>query len=400
MLAPARTPPTLATLIILTGLSVLTLNMFLPSLTQIAETYGADYRLVNLSIAGYLAVTGVLQIIIGPLSDRFGRRPVLLSGMGVFCVASLGCVLAQDIQTFLAFRMCQAAVITGAVLSRAVVRDRSTTDESASILGYIGMVMAIAPMTAPMIGGVLDQLFGWRASFVFMLIAGVVVSGLIWVDLGETNKSPSATFRAQFAAYPELLTSRRFWGYSACLTCSIGAFFGFLGGAPLAASVLFDLSPTALGVGMGSITGGFMVGNFLSGHFSQRLGLTTMMILGRSTACVGLLIGLTLFASGVSHVLVLFGPAVMTGLGNGLTVPAANAGVLSVRPNLAGSASGLSGALTVAGGAVITWGTAVILNPDYVGFVVHGVMMACAAAGLAAALYVRHIDVTEGPLGA
>ncbi len=395
MLAAAKTPPTLTTLIILTGLSVLYLNMFLPSLTQIAATFEADYGLVNLSIAGYLAVTGVLQIIMGPLSDRFGRRPILLIGLAIFVFATVGCVLAQNIWTFLGFRMLQAAIISGAALSRAVVRDTYETKESASILGYIGMVMAIAPMTAPMIGGALDQFFGWRATFVFMLVAGIAVFWLCWSDLGETNTSPSATFRAQFATYPELLGSRRFWGYSACLGFSIGAFYAFLGGAPLAAAVLFDLSPAALGVGMGSITGGFMFGNFLSGRFGKRFSLTTMMIFGRVVACAGLTVGLVLFALGVEHVLVLFAPAVMTGLGNGLTLPAANAGAMSVRPSLAGSASGLSGALTVAGGAVITWATAAVLTPDYAAFVVLGMMLACAAAGLLSAIYVRRIDLRE-----
>ncbi|MEO1732283.1 MAG: multidrug effflux MFS transporter [Pseudomonadota bacterium] len=396
MLAAARTPPHLATLIILTGLSILTLNIFLPSLTQIAETFDAAYGLVNLSVAGYLAVTAVLQVIMGPLSDRFGRRPVLLAGLSIFVVASIGCIFADDIWTFLGFRMLQSAVITGAALSRAVVRDTYSTQESAGILGYIGMVMAIAPMTAPMVGGALDELFGWRSTFVFMFVLGIAVFLLVWTDLGETNTAPSATFRAQFSTYPELLRSRRFWGYSFCLTFSIGAFYGFLGGAPLAAAVLFDLSPTALGIGMGSITGGFMFGNFLSGKFGKRYSLTTMMIAGRLTACCGLIVGLCLFAAGVSHVLVLFGPAVMTGLGNGLTLPAANAGAMSVRPTLAGSASGLSGALTVAGGAIITWGTAAVLVPDYAAFIVQGVMLVCASAGLLAALYVRHIDRTEG----
>jgi len=116
----ARTPPSMATLILLTAMGILSLNMFAPSLTHIAEDFGADYGLVSLSIGGYLAITAVLQLILGPLSDRYGRRPVLLFGMAIFTVASVGCYLAPTVEIFLGFRLLQGAVISGMALSRAV----------------------------------------------------------------------------------------------------------------------------------------------------------------------------------------------------------------------------------------------------------------------------------------
>ena len=123
MLTTAKSAPGIATLILVTGLSTLSLNMFIPSLSKIAVTFSADYGLTSVSIAGYLGMTAILQIIIGPLSDRFGRRPVLLAGLLIFILASIGCLLATDIWTFLAFRMVQASVICGAALSPAIVRD-------------------------------------------------------------------------------------------------------------------------------------------------------------------------------------------------------------------------------------------------------------------------------------
>ncbi len=132
MIAAATTPPKLSTLVLLTALSVLSLNMFLPSLSNMVEDLETDYALVSLSIAGYLAITSFLQLIMGPLSDRFGRRPVLLAGLVIFSFASLVCALATNIWVFLAFRLLQGAVISGAALSRAVIRDIAPEQEAAS----------------------------------------------------------------------------------------------------------------------------------------------------------------------------------------------------------------------------------------------------------------------------
>ncbi|WP_245815151.1 multidrug effflux MFS transporter [Shimia gijangensis] len=386
----------MATLILLTAISILTLNMFLPSLAHMADDFGVDYALVNLTVAGYLAVTSVLQLIFGPLSDRYGRRPVLLVGLVLFCLASLGCLLAQDFWWFLTFRVLQGAVISGSVLSRAVVRDIAPPQQAASILGYIAMVMAIAPFLGPSFGGLLDQWFGWRASFLAFSFMGVGLLALVWVDLGETNLTPSETFTKQFLAYPELIRSRRFWGYSLCLAFSVGAFYSFLGGAALVSTTEFDLTTAQLGLGMGSITGGFAFGNFLSGRLSTRFSLTTMMIIGRLTACAGLLAGLLFVLIGVVEVPTYFGAVVLVGMGNGLTLPAANAGSMSVRPRLAGSASGLSGALMMAGGAALTSLAGTLLSPGNAAWLLLVIMLISSFAGLLAALYVRRIDLHEG----
>ena len=395
MFAPAASPPRFFTLVLLSGLAVLSLNMFLPSLPNIAEEFKADYALVSLSIAGYLGVTAVVQPIVGPLSDRFGRRPVLLVCLSIFVLASLVCALATDIWIFLAFRVLQGAIISAYAISLAVIRDMVSEREAASLMGYVSMAMAIAPMLGPMIGGGLDELFGWRASFFAYLAMGVAVLAICWVDLGETNTSPSRTLSTQARAYPELLRSRRFWAYALCMAFSTGAFYSFLAGAPLVTETLFAMSPAVLGFYMGTITVGFMAGSYLSGRYARRYALTTMMIAGRLTACVGLTIGLVLFLAGVVHVASFFGATVFVGIGNGLTMPSANAGALSVRPDLAGSAAGLSGALTVAGGAVLTSVTGAVLSEGNAAYAVLGMMLFCAAMGLISALYVLRLDLRE-----
>lgn len=233
--------PRFMTLIVLSGLSVLSLNMFLPSLSNIATDFAAPYALVNLAIAGYAGATVALQLIAGPLSDRFGRRPVMLAALFIFCLASFGCLLASDVWTFLLFRMIQAAIISGYTVSLAVVRDTAGSQRAASLIGYLAMAWAIAPMLGPMLGGLLDELFGWRASFWAFLGFGTFALALCWIDLRETNHTPSETLTKQFRSYPELLSSHRFWGYALCMAFSTGGFYAFLGGAPLVASALFDV---------------------------------------------------------------------------------------------------------------------------------------------------------------
>ncbi len=389
---PARTPPSLITLVLITALSVLSLNMFLPSLPHIGEDLQADYGLVNLSVAGYLALSAVLQLIMGPLSDRFGRRPVLLSCMGLFVIASIGCAMAQSIWVFLGFRMLQGAVIAGQVLARAAIRDMHPPNEAASKLGYVSMAMALAPMLGPMLGGVLEVLFGWRAGFVLYFLMGTGLLALVWVDLGETNTNTTATFMAQIKLYPLLFNSRRFWGYSFCAAFSIGGFYAFITGAPLVAATWFDLNPALLGLGIGIITMGFMAGSFLTGRLAARTRLSTLILAGRVIASVGPLIGLMTFLGGVGTVWSFFGSAVFVGFGNGLTVANATAGLMSVRPQLAGSAAGLSGAMTVALGAILTSATGVLVTPGNAPFIVLGMMGVSSFAGLLAVLYVRWID--------
>ncbi|MEM8728987.1 MAG: multidrug effflux MFS transporter [Pseudomonadota bacterium] len=359
---PATAPPHIATLIVLTAASVVTLNMALPSLVNIARDFEVSYALVSLAVAGYLGVTAVLQLIIGPFSDVYGRRPVLLLCLLLFALASLGCFLAQNIWVFLAFRLIQGAVIGASALPRVIVRDMMPPKDAVSLLGYIGMAMAIAPMLGPMLGGLLDVAFGWRASFAVLAVVGVALFVLSWVDLGETRPRHSGGLLKTFAGYGVLLRSGVFWGYSCCMALSIGAFFSFVTGAPLVAEQAFGLGPGMVGLIVGSITGGFFFGSWISGRFSKRFHIDVTMTAGRVLACVGLSIGVLLALSGVDHPMALFGTTVFVGIGNGISTPSSSVGSMSVREDLAGTAAGLSGAMTVGAGALLTWMTGHIVS--------------------------------------
>lgn len=384
---PATTPPRLSTLILLTAVAILTLNMFLPALANMAAAFGTDYATASLAIGGYLAVTAVVQLIAGPLSDRIGRRPVALGALGIFTVASIGCALAQSIEVFLAFRVMQAAVISCFAMSMAVVRDTTGEQQAAGVISYITMAMAVAPMLGPVLGGVLDTLLGWRANFWFYAAAGVAVWLLAWADLGET-RAEKAPGQKQ-GGYLALLTTPRFWGFALCTMSSTGAFYAFIAGAPLVAAETFGISTAALGVFIGSITAGFMTGSFLSSRLTRRFEITTMMLLGRVVACGGLAAGLAVVLSGQLDIWTYFGATIFVGLGNGLTMPSANAGILSVRPDLAGTAAGVNGALTVAGGAVITSVTAALLGRFDPPSTLIAIMLASSLVGLFATFWVR-----------
>jgi DHA1 family bicyclomycin/chloramphenicol resistance-like MFS transporter len=335
------TPPHIVTLVLLAGVSALNLNIILPSLPGIAAHFDADYGVVALAISAYLGLTAVLQLFLGPLSDRFGRRPVILGCLAVFLVATVGCMLAPSVEAFLAFRLLQASVAAGIALSRAIVRDMVPAERAASMIGYVTMGMSLVPMIAPMIGGLLDQAFGWQSVFGFTLAFGLAALALIWADLGETNLAPSESLAAQFRAYPDLFRSRRFWGYSLTATLASGAFFAFLGGGPWVASELLGMSPSSLGLHFGFVAAGYMLGNFLSGRYAQAMGMNRMMLAGSIVSTVGIALAQGLFALGLATPLSFFAAIMVVGLGNGLMLPSANAGVVSVRPHLAGSASGL-----------------------------------------------------------
>lgn len=346
-----RSPPTIFTLVLLSGLSALSLNLFLPSLPNMALHFQTDYKVMQLSIALYLLVNAVLQILIGPIADKAGRRPVLLWGLALFLIATLGCIYAPTAEVFLAFRMCQAVVVVGMVLSRAAVRDLYDQDQAASMIGYVTMGMAIVPMIGPAIGGLLEESFGWKANFWLPFGLGALTLALTFIDFGETSAKSGKTLVQQFREYPELLRSPRFWGYSLSSALSSGAFFAYLGGAPFIGTELFGLSAAQVGIYFGAPAVGYFVGNFLSGRYSVRFGVNRMVYWGCWLNAMGVALSAILFLAGFGTALSFFGLMTFVGLGNGMTIPNATSGVLSVRPHLAATASGLSGAIMLGGGA-------------------------------------------------
>lgn len=391
-----RSPPHVTTLVALTGLSALNMNMVLPSLPSIAAHFETDYAVAALAVSGYLGLTAVFQLFIGPLSDRYGRRPVMLGCFAVFLAATVGAMLAATIQVFLFFRLLQATVASAFVLSRAIVRDMVGPEQAASLIGYVTMGMSLAPMISPMIGGFLDETAGWQAVFAFTLAMGLATTALLWFDLGETNQALSPSFGAQFRAYPELFGSPRFWGYALTATFASGAFFAFLGGGPWVASEVLGMSPAALGFHFGFMALGYMFGNYLSARHAATFGLQRMMLAGSVVGTFGLAATVLLLAFGQVNPTAFFATIMFLGVGNGLLLPSANAGIVSVRPHLAGSASGLGGAMMIGGGAALAVLTGALLSPATGAWPLVLVMLVSSALSIVSTLWVMRLTRLRG----
>jgi DHA1 family bicyclomycin/chloramphenicol resistance-like MFS transporter len=385
-----RKPPRLITLTLLTALSALTLNMLLPSLPSMARDLAARESVTALAVSGYMLASALFQLTLGPLSDRFGRRRVMLGALMIFVAASVGCMLAQDVAVLLACRVMQAVIIAGTVVSSAVIRDRHSAIESAAKLSLIASAMGVAPMLGPMLGGLVEVTLGWRSVFALYAGLGGALLVLAWADMGETRAPglPAPKWGDGLA----LLQSARYWSHVLCMAFSVGAFYVFVTGVPYVAAAVWGLSPAEVGIGLGSITGGFIVGAAISARQARRLGMGVMLASGRAVSVTAVALALAVFAAGVSHPLALFGLTLFVGLGNGLTLPAANAGTMSVRPDLAGTAAGLSGALSMAMGAVLSTLTALVVERSATPTALLAVIMGCVLLSLVAALVAIRLE--------
>ena len=346
------TPPHILTLILLASISALTMNIFLPSLPNIASELNSSTSILGLSVGIYLASSAVLQLIIGPFSDQFGRRPLILWSLIIFCISTLATVFITNTAQFLILRIFQAISASCMVLARAIVRDTTESIEKAgSKIAYVTMGMALVPMVGPAIGGLLDYQYGWEASFWLLFILGLVILIISFFDVGETLSDHNQSFLQQISTYPSLLRSKRFWGY--CLSSAFvsGAFFSYLGGAPFVGNEVFGLEPKDLGFWFGAPAVGYVLGNFLSGRFSTKIGLDKMIFLGVITALFGVSISLTISLLDHGSVLSFFGLMTLVGLGNGMSIPNATAAMMSINPKLAGTAAGLGSAIMIGGGA-------------------------------------------------
>ncbi|WP_349956680.1 multidrug effflux MFS transporter [Rhizobium sp. ZPR3] len=349
----AAVQPRLTTLILLSALAVLPVNMILPSLPKISSAFHADFALVNLSVAGFSIVTATLEAIGGAISDRFGRRPVVLMALAIFIIASIGCVLAPNIGIFLLCRMMQACIGPCYSVALVIIKETSDDREAASKFGYLAMGWALAPMVGPLFGGSLDELLGWRASFVVLAILGIAAFLLSTRELRGSRAPKSAAHKNYLASYALLLRSARFWAYTLCMACSMGVLYIFLGGAPLTIGDTLGGSSARLGFYMGLVPAGFILGSYLAGRYGARIPLGMILVVARLLTCIGLTVGLALSLWGMTEVLAFFGPCVFIGIGNGLTMPAANSGAMSVRSDMVGTAAGLAAAMRIAGGALI-----------------------------------------------
>ena len=344
--------PLIGALVAATAVSALAMTMFVPSIPSLAGHFDVPEATMQLGLSLFLATTAVAQFVSGPLSDLYGRRPVLVVALSLFCVGTAACLLAPSVSWFLIGRVLQGTGAAGMVLSRTILRDLYDRDRAASMIGYTVMAMAVAPMLGPWIGGVLDERVGWQGTFWVLAAFGLATLMLVVRRLPETNAALGRPLGAQREAYRSLLSSREFWLFAATGSAASAVFFGFLGGAAQVAAGALDMSPSAYGAWFAFCAAGYLLGNFLSGRFAEEVGLGTMILAGATIGLVGPVAILASALAGWLHPFAVFGWVALVGIGNGMVLPSNIAAAVSVRPDAAGAASGLVGTLQTLTGAI------------------------------------------------
>ncbi len=362
MLGPNYVPPpprkpSLAILVALSAIGPMALNIFIPSMPGLQATFGVSYATAQLTLTLFLIGTAVCQLFYGPLSDRFGRRPVIVVGQGIFVIASLAAALAPTIEALILARTFQAVGgAAGIVITRAIVRDLYGREKSASVLGYLTAVWVLAPMLAPSLGGYLDGLGGWAASFFFLTGAGALVwlAALAWLHETHHARAETSIVTGLLAGFIHLLVKPKFLAYTLTLAFSSGVFFSFLAGAPYIMVTILGLSPLDYGLWFILTSFGYMAGNGISGRYSERLGIDRMIGIGTYLCFIGCALSVLAFTLGLHSPYSLFLPMFLVAIGNGMVLPNGIAGAMSIDPALAGTAAGLSGFMQMGLGALLS----------------------------------------------
>ena len=378
----------LAVLVAATALGPLAMQIFLPSLPAIQAALGVSAVSVQFVVSISMVSIAVSMLIYGPLSDRFGRRPVFVVGLALFLVGSVVSALAPGIGVLVVGRTVQAVGGAAAmVLTRTIVRDVFGRERAASMIAYITLAMIVAPMLAPAIGGVLNDALGWRANFAFTGIVGVVVTALVVLRLPETHHERTAVpgIAAMAGSFGRLLRIPAFCGFAFQSTFSIAIFFTIATAAPYVVIVVMGRSAAVYGSFFILLSASFMAGTFIAGRISERIGVERMVLAGSGVALVGAVLTLAALVVFGWTPWALFGPSLLVGLGNGLSMPSAMAGAISVDPRAAGAASGLAGfmQMLVAAGFAQAAGTWQNGTPfPMVGFMLGAAILSFAAVGL------------------
>jgi DHA1 family bicyclomycin/chloramphenicol resistance-like MFS transporter len=336
-----------AVLALLTALGPLSTDMYLPSLPAIAADLGATTAGVQLTLSTFLLGFAVGQFLYGPVSDRVGRRPVLLFGLALFTLASLACALAPSIETLVAARFVQALGASGPiVLGRAMVRDLYEGPRAGRELSRMGSIMGVVPALAPILGGVLHEGFGWRANFAAAMVFSVGLGLVILTLMPETIRARSReplSFLAILRGFRDLLRHRAYRVYVSFSALAYGGLFAFISGSSFVLQGVYGLAEIPYALSFGFVVLGFIGGTFAAQRLAGRIGLDGTIGLGVAALAGGGLLMLALVAAGVPSSLAVSLPMALYALGVGLTMPQSMAAAMGPFPDRAGAASSLLG---------------------------------------------------------
>ena len=394
-------PPSLALLAAVTALAFCALHIVVPALPLLARVFDDSAAHVQLVLTLYLAGIASGQLFYGPLSDRFGRRPVLLAGLAMFLFGTVVCGVAWSLAALIVGRVLEGlGACAGIVLARAIIRDVYDREAAARGLALVMMAMTLAPAISPAIGAYLAEWVDWRAIFALLGVLGAVVLVMTVMRLGETNAHPARLNLVGMAgAYATLLRSPQFLGFALCSACTSASWFTFIASAPLILSDALGEPPSTYGLMILLPMATYMLGNAAAARFATRLGSLRLLITGRAIAlAAAVAMSLWYIFAGLG-VWVVFLPIALCGIGDGLSQPAAMAAGLSIRPRLAGTASGLMGFLQMAAASLGTFIVALLPYPIAVSMiaVVGGFIALALGFGLFALHRPRSGSMPEAP---
>jgi DHA1 family bicyclomycin/chloramphenicol resistance-like MFS transporter len=377
----------LTLLIAITAVGPLSLNILAPAMPGLIGTLGAGAGTVQLTLSLFLLGMAVSQLVLGTLSDRFGRRPVMLAGLALTVVASFAALATTSITGLIVARTCQAFGATaGIVIGRAVVRDLYDRDRAASMIGWVTMAMVVAPMIAPLIGGALDTALGWHAIFAFVGLFAAAI--LVWASfqLPETRKVATGEGFAHFlAASGSLLTDRAFLGYALVAAFNSAMFFTFIGGAPHVVVTIMHRSSAEYGIWFLAISLAYMAGNFAAGRWSAKYGVDVMIRAGVAVTVAGAAVGIIwVLLDPAGGPAVIMTPQMIIGFASGFMLPNALAGAVSVRPQAAGAAAGITGFMQMGLGAATSQLIGHLLDGAQTGLPLAAIVLVLCACGLVA----------------
>jgi MFS transporter, DHA1 family, multidrug resistance protein len=344
-------------LTLMVALGPLATDLYLPSLPSLTDTFVTTVSRVQATMSVFIGGFACATVIYGPLSDRFGRRPVLIGGLSIFVLGSLGCMVAETIDSLIAWRFIQAiGGCAGPVLVRAIVRDIYERDEAARFLAYIASAMALAPAVAPMIGGWLHVLFGWRSHFVALTLLGILFIVAVKILLSETNanRNRSATQARQIGRnIMHILKHQQFLAFSLTLMFAYGALFSFISVGAFVVITVLGVAPDRFGYLFFFIAIGYASGGLLAGKLVGSFGIVRMIGVGVGLGLTFGIMGVTFALSDTQSIGAVIVPIVGVFFSCGFVLPAATAGALTPFPEIAGTASSAISFLQMSGGAAI-----------------------------------------------
>src|SRR5262245_4108962 len=332
---------------LLTAFGPLSTDMYIPSMPAVGRLLGASTAEVQLTLSSYLMGFAVGQIVYGPASDRWGRRRVLLAALSLFCAASLACALAPTIETLIAARAIQALGAAGAVvLPRAIVRDLHCGECAGRELSRMGAVMSFAPVIAPLIGGMVQTAFGWRAGFAVVAMIGLGAAIPAWRALPETlarRSGESFSVPRFLTSYRTLAAHRAFLAHLGIVATSYAGLFAWIAGSPFVLQELYGLSPLGFSVAFAISSVGSLAGAAIAAFLVMRIGLDRTIGLGTLALAAGGLAMIASLALGLAPVTSLVASMTLYHTGLMMAMPQAIAGALTPFPERAGAASSLVG---------------------------------------------------------